>query len=150
MKKIIVVASLISAVLLLSAYSCGQNGPTPPSVTLAWAQAVPPSGSSVSFNCIYRSTGVATTPVPPALYCSSTPIVTYTDTTVARNTTYVYAVTASIPAAASGTYVESAYSGTVTTPIPSLPGNITPPIQKTPEEAKLSPFNLKATVHAGS
>jgi fibronectin type 3 domain-containing protein len=101
-------------VMLSCSWACGQNGPTQPSVILAWTQSTTPG---VTANCVYR--GLASKQyVIPALYCSSTPITNFTDTTVSRGTTYFYAVTAQV----SGT--ESGYSNEVSAmPIPINPPN---------------------------
>jgi len=114
MKRLILA---IVVTLFCCAYSCGQNGPTVPSVTLQWTQS---TTTGITANCVYRSTGSGTTPAPPAIFCSTAPITSYVDTTVTVGTVYVYAVTAQ----ASG--AESAYSTPVTTAaIPANPNPVT-------------------------
>jgi hypothetical protein len=104
----------------LGVHCHGQNGPTVPSVILTWTQGVAPSGVTVTANCVYRSTGTGTTPTPPAIFCSTSPITTYTDTSVTVGTVYVYAVTAR-----GSNNTESTYSATVTTP--AIPSNVAAP-----------------------
>jgi hypothetical protein len=104
--------SLLFLTLFTCAYSCGQNGPTQPSVVLTWTQS---ATSGVTANCVYRSTGSGTTPAPPAIYCSTAAITTYTDTSVAASTNYVYAVTAKVGA------TEGGYSNTASAAIPAAP-----------------------------
>lgn len=121
MKTLLRVVLLVIVTVFTVAYSCGQNGPTVPSVALSWTQS---TSSGVTANCVYRSTGASSTPAPPAIYCSTAPVTTYTDTTVAASTTYVYAVTAKAGS------TESAYSGTATAAIgapPSAPTSLTTP-----------------------
>jgi len=103
---------LLVFVALSSAYTCGQNGPSQPSVALTWIQS---TSSGVTANCVYRSTGSGSTPAPPAIYCSTAAITTWTDSTVSASTTYVYAVTAKVGS------TESAYSTTATAAIPAAP-----------------------------
>ena len=114
------------AVLLTSVGATCQNGPnTPaPSVVLTWTQAASPN---VTANCVYRGT-VADTYTLPAIYCSTSPITTYTDTTVVRGTTYHYAVTAKY-----GTTTESGYSNDATAAVPTYPA----PTLGAPTETKL-------------
>ena len=120
MKKLLCLPILI----LLCAFSChAQNGPTVPSVVLSWTQS---TTTGVTGNCVYRSLGSGTTPAPPAIFCSTTAITTYTDTTVTVGDVYVYAVTALANGA------ESAYSATFTTPaIPADPNAVTSVTGKT-------------------
>jgi hypothetical protein len=76
-------------------YACqSQQGPTPNQAVLTWTQAVPTATSGpVTGNCVYRGT-LAGTYILPALGCSSTPITTYTDSTLPAGSTAHYAVTA--------------------------------------------------------
>ncbi|MGO9073265.1 MAG: hypothetical protein ACLPLR_08750 [Terriglobales bacterium] len=146
MRKLGYALSIISLVVLLSAWSCGQNGPTPPTVSLSWTQCIPPAGAPITVNNVYRCTGTSCTPAPPALFTSTAPITSYSDTSVARGSSYVYAVTCSTSAA------ESGYSNTVGAGVPSEPGGITPPVEGTPKEASLRKpawGNLKAVVRTG-
>lgn len=113
MKKLIILPTSI----LLMAFACqGQNGPTPvppPSVTLTWVQ----SGTvGVTKNCVYRG-AVAGVYTLPAIFCSATPVLTYTDTGVARGGSYHYAVTAQT--GANGQIIESQYSGDVVAVVPA-------------------------------
>lgn len=85
-------------VLALSFAAVAQNGPTQPSVALSWTQS---NSSGVTGNCVYRGV-LAGTYTLPALFCSTTPITSYTDTTIVRGTTYHFAVTAKIGASESG------------------------------------------------
>lgn len=145
MRKLMNLLLVVNLVLLTSAYSCGQNGPSPASVSLAWTQCVPPAGAPVTINNVYRCAGTGCTPAPPALYTSTAPITAYTDTAVTRGSSYVYAVTCT-------TGVESGYSNTVSAIVPAQAGDITPPVEKTPTEASLRRpawGSLKATVHLG-
>jgi fibronectin type 3 domain-containing protein len=104
-------ATLLACLLCFaSSLACGQNGPTQPSVMLAWTQSDSPG---VTANCVYRGTASKTYALP-ALFCSATPIVTYTDTMVTRGTTYYYAVTAQFGKA------ESAYSNEVAALVPVM------------------------------
>jgi hypothetical protein len=108
MRRFLLVYSLFAML-----YSChAQNGPTQPNVILTWTQS---TSSGVTANCVYRCTGASCTPAPPALFCSTAPIVTYTDSTVAASSTDVYAVTAKVGA------TESAYSGTASVAVPANP-----------------------------
>jgi hypothetical protein len=99
-------------ILCCSAYSCGQNGPTPPSVTLNWTQSTGPG--TITANCVYRGSVVGTYTLP-AIFCSTAPVTTYTDLTVTRGTTYHYAVTAKAGA------TEGGYSNDATAAIPVAP-----------------------------
>jgi hypothetical protein len=146
MKNLLYTLCLVAFVVLLSAWSCGQNGPTPPSVSLSWTQCIPPTGVAITINNVYRCSGASCTPAPPALYTSTAPITSYNDTAVTRGSSYVYAVTCSTSAA------ESGYSNTTGAAVPSIPGGITPPVEATPKEASLRKpawGNLKAVVHPG-
>ncbi len=124
MKSLIRTLVATLALTCLTAYSCGQNGPTTPSVALTWTQS---TSTGVTANCIYRGT-VAGTYTLPALYCSTAPITSYTDTTVVRGSAYHYAVTAQV-----GTE-ESAYSNDAAAAVPA----INPPTLGTPKETKLT------------
>jgi fibronectin type 3 domain-containing protein len=113
------------AVMFTSVGATCQNGPTAPSVQLTWTQGTP--SASITANCVYRGT-VAGTYALPAIYCSTTPITTYTDITVTRGTTYHYAVTAK-----AGT-TESGYSNDASATVPTAPGA---PVLGLPTESKL-------------
>ena len=89
-----------------------QNGPTQLQVVLNWTQS---TTVGVTANCVYRSTGTGSVPAPPAIFCSTAPITTYTDSSVAANTTDVYAVTAKVG------QTESGYSNTATAVVPANP-----------------------------
>lgn len=105
------------ALLLLAAACNAQNGPTAAStVTLSWTQSTAPG---VTHNCVYRgnSAGVYTL---PALFCSDTPVTTYTDTSVTPGTSYHYAVTAQVGAI--GSIAESPYSSDAVAVMPKIPG----------------------------
>lgn len=121
------IAKVIPLIYMLFAavYSCGQNGPTKPSVVLSWTQSITPG---ITANCIYRGS-VSGQYTIPALYCSTTPIVTYTDATVARGGTYYYAMTARLNA------IESGYSNEVAAAVPT----IAPPTGAGAQETKLRP-----------
>lgn len=88
-------------------------------VALTWTQSSGPG--TITGNNVYRCTGNACTNYA-VLYSSSTPIVTYTDTTVVAGSTYTYVVTALAG------IEESAYSnqfvGVIPTP-PSAPTGLT-------------------------
>lgn len=116
---------LLIVTCLCITVSFAQNGPTLPSVDLTWNQG---TGLGITANCVYRGTapGVYTL---PAIFCSTTFITTYTDTTVTRGTTYHYAVTAKIGAQ------ESGYSNDATAAVPST---IAPPVLGTPVMTKLT------------
>lgn len=89
-------------------YSChAQNGPTSPSVQLNWTQSTTPG---VTANCVYRGTATKVYTMP-ALFCSTAPIVSYTDNSVVRGTTYFYAVTAQAGK------IESQFSNEATAPV---------------------------------
>lgn len=136
MKKIYCLL-LLPVCLVLTAYSCGQNGPTIPSATLSWTQSTTPG---VTANCVYRGT-TAGTYQKPALFCSTAPITTYTDLTVQRSTTYHYAVTAQIG------LVEGPYSNDAVAAIPAAPAA---PTVNPPQVTKLEPGPApKLTVSVG-
>lgn len=128
------------AILLLAAMALAQNGPTPASVSLAWTQGAASAASgAITANCVYRST-VSGTPVTPAIYCSTVPITSWTDTTVVRGTTYNYWVTCKFSAS------EGPYSNMVTA---SIPVTSTPPVLNPPvvtQDFRPSPPNHKASV----
>lgn len=93
--------------VLALAFSCNaQNGPTQPSVTLTWTQSTG-STNPISKNCVYRGTATGVYSLP-ALFCSTSPVTTYKDTTVVRGTQYFYVVTAQ-----DTTGAESGYSNEV-------------------------------------
>lgn len=120
MRKVIIV---LMSLVFCCAYSChAQNGPTQPNVALTWTQS---TTTGVTKNCVYRGTSNAGSYVTPALFCSTVPIVSYTDSTVTASTTYHYAVTASV-----GT-TESAFSNDVTAVVPASPNA---PTLNTPTE----------------
>jgi hypothetical protein len=115
---------IAASLTLLSGYSCGQNGPTTPSVQLTWMQS---TASGVTANCVYRGSASGTYTLP-AIYCSTKPIITYTDTSVTRGTTYHYAITAQVGS------TESAYSNDATAAVPLAPSA---PVLGTPVETRL-------------
>lgn len=123
MKRFFQSFALAVFVMFSASFSCAQNGPTLPSVQLSWAQS---TATGVTANCVYRGTASKTYTIP-ALFCSTAPIVSYTDLTVARGTTYYYAVTAQVNKA------ESGYSNEAVAPVPSLP----PPTGNGSQETKL-------------
>jgi hypothetical protein len=125
MKRTLHSAVLTLAVIFSAAYSChSQNGPTLPTAVLTWTN---PANPGLTANCVYRSTGAGSVPAPPAIFCSKTPVLTYTDTTVAGATTYNYAVTAQIGTA------EGAYSNVEPAVVPAQPGA---PVQNAPTVTK--------------
>lgn len=141
MKSIFRSLAMFVLVVVTSGYTCqGQQGPTPPSVSLTWSQGVPPSGKTISFNCVYRGS-VAQVYTIPALFCSSTPISSYTDTSVVRGSTYHYAVTATITGLA-----ESGFSNDAPAAVPAQPGGITPPGVNPTVDAKLEAPKQKGVV----
>ena len=98
--------------LFFAFYSChSQTGPTQPSVALSWTQS---TSAGVTAHCVYRG-AVSGTYTIPALFCSTAPITTYTDSTAAAATTYWYAVTAKVGSA------ESAYSSPLQVIVPANP-----------------------------
>lgn len=124
MKSIFRRILMVLSIGLFSISATCQNGPSPaPTTVLSWTQGAN-NGTTITANCVYRGT-VAGIYTLPALYCSSTPITTYTDTTVVAGVTYHYAVTAK-----AGT-LESAYSNDATAVIPTMPGA---PVLGTPIE----------------
>ena len=118
----------LSLVLFLGSSTC-QNGPTAPTVVLTWTPGTPVTGQTVAQYCIYRGlvVGVYT---QPAITCISSSLTTYTDTTVARGTTYHYAVTAR------SVTTESGYSNDAIAPVPLAPNA---PTVGTPTEAEYHP-----------
>lgn len=116
MKRIFGSICLAVFVCLCTSFSChAQNGPTQPTVQLTWVQS---TTTGVTSNHVYRCTQTGSTacvPAPPAVFGSTAPIASYTDSTVAPSTVYVYAVTASINT------TESQYSTPVTAAIPASP-----------------------------
>src|SRR5580698_10003059 len=125
MKHLLQSLALTFFVMFTTSFSCAQNGPTQPSVVLTWTQSVTPG---VTANCVYRGT-VSKTYTMPALFCSATPIITYTDLTVVRGNTYYYVVTAKLGA------VESGYSNEVDPTVPQ----VAPPTGNGSQETKLLP-----------
>jgi|SRR5271166_940921 len=118
-------------------FSCAQNGPTNPSVTLSWVPSTTtsPAGTGI---CVYKGT-VANTYTKPALACSDTSTLGFTGcvagvctgyldsslTATNRGTTYHYAVSEKF-----GTNTESAYSNDATAAIPNLnPPTLNPPVE---------------------
>ena len=124
MKLSTTILTIATSLTLLSGYSCGQNGPTAPSVQLTWTQS---TASGVTANCVYRGSASGTYTLP-AIYCSAKPIITYTDTNVARGTTYHYVITAQVGA------TESAYSNDATAAVPLSPSA---PVLGAPVETRL-------------
>ena len=112
MKRISQSVLLAIFVAFTTSWSCAQNGPTQPTVNLTWTQS---TSTGVTGNCVYRCTGATCTPAPPAVFCSTAPIVTWLDATVAPSTGYVYAVTAKVGA------TESGYSNTAPVTVPANP-----------------------------
>lgn len=98
-------------VLLLCAFALA--APTIHQVTLNWTQS---TGSGLTANCVYRSQ-TAGGPYSQ-ISCSSSPQVSYVDTSVVGGQTYFYVITA-----VAGTQ-ESAFSNEVKAVIPQSP---TPP-----------------------
>jgi hypothetical protein len=118
MKKALQSLGLFLVVLFGMGFSCSaQNGPSVTSVSLSWTQAVAPSGETISGNCVYRGNTVAGVYILPALYCSASPITSYTDTTATPGTWH-YAVTAVASS------IESQYSADAIAVVPTA---ITPP-----------------------
>jgi fibronectin type 3 domain-containing protein len=102
-------------VLFATSWSCGQNGPSPASQALVWTQSDSIGVLAATSNCVYRG-ATAGNYTLPALYCSTTPITTYTDLTVVAGTTYHWAVTARDAAGK-----ESQYSNDFVATIPPNP-----------------------------
>lgn len=132
----------ILAFSLLSISATCQNGPTKPSVSLSWAQS---TATGVTANCIYRGSAAGTYSLP-ALFCSTAPITSYTDTTVSPGTVYHYAVTAQVST------TESQFSNDGLADVPALPaaptlntpGPVTGKLQK--PQSKDAPADVVATV----
>lgn len=102
------------ALAVITMFSMGltchaQQGPTQPTVVLAWTQSGTPG---ITKNCIYRGTVSGTYSLPGTCIPAGT---TYTDTSPTPGTTYFYAVTAQV-----GT-TESAYSTPVQAVVPANP-----------------------------
>jgi hypothetical protein len=115
-KPFVTVFTLFVTALCLCAFSCqAQNGPTQHQVVLAITPSVTPGVTGI---CIYRGSAAGTYAMP-ALSCSSSPITTFTDTSVVSGTTYHYAATAQIVTGV-GTE-ESSYSNDVSATIPVSP-----------------------------
>lgn len=121
MKKFTQIVLTLVACTFLVAPSCGQNGPTQPSVKLTWTQS---TATGVTANCVYRGSATGTYTLP-ALFCSTAPITSYVDTTVQRGTTYHYGVTAQVGA------TESGYSNDAVAPVPNAPP---PPTNNSPSQ----------------
>jgi fibronectin type 3 domain-containing protein len=135
-KRFLVPLLALVCLVFCAAYSCGQNGPTAPAVMLTWVQSTSPG---VVANCVYRGSAAGTYTLP-AIYCSTAPITSYTDTTVARGTSYHYAVTAK------NSTTEGGYSNDVLAAVPTAPAA---PDLNTPTEAlRHDPqgFELRAKV----
>ena len=111
MRKYLSLVSILVFTLLFSGYACSQNGPTTASVALSWTQS---TSAGVTANCVYRGS-VAGTYAKPALFCSTAPITSYVDTSVARGSTWHYSVTAQAGA------LEGSYSNDVTAAVPLAP-----------------------------
>jgi fibronectin type 3 domain-containing protein len=109
MRKAIEAIALGLFVMLATSFSCAQNGPTQPLVTLTWTQSPAPG---VTKNCIYRGAVAGTYTLPGTCIPANT---TYTDTTPVAGTTYYYAVTAQVGA------TESAYSTPLEVVVPANP-----------------------------
>ena len=103
MKRVILIIALLAATL--PAFASHQ-------VALSWTQTIDP----VALNCVFRSaTSGGENPSNP-LFCSTNPIIAYTDTTVAAGATWYYTVDA-----VSSSGAASAMSNEVKTVIPLLP-----------------------------
>lgn len=100
------------------AFACqAQQGPSPtPTVVLSWTQS---TSAGVLRNCIYRGTDGPSQYTLPAIFCSATPITTYTDTNVTRGQAYRYAVTSQTGTL--GSIAESQYSSEVAVTVPPVP-----------------------------
>jgi len=101
--------------LMLSSFTCGQNGPTKaPSVLLSWTEVTTPSQGLTGF-WVYRSTTAvcAATAINPTAIPATT--FTWTDTEVSPGDTYYYCMTA-----AAGV-TNSPYSDMVSAVIPVSP-----------------------------
>lgn len=123
-------------VMFATSFSCGQNGPTVPQANLSWTQSVTPG---ITANCVYRCTGASCVPGPPAIFCSTAPITSYVDTTVAASATYNYAITAQVGKAESGySNVEPAI----------IPANPSAPVQNSPTVAKNEPSDKPGNLEA--
>jgi hypothetical protein len=138
MRKFLQSVLLGMVVMLATSYSChAQQGPTQPSVSLSWTQS---TSTGVTANCVYRGSASGSYTLP-ALFCSTAPITTYTDSTATASTTYWYAVTAKVGAS------ESAYSVPLQVIVPANPnaptGLTAPTVTK--NEQKDS-FDLQAKV----
>ena len=92
MKKLIQSFVLSMFVMFTASFSCGQNGPTQPSVVLSWTQSTTPG---ITKNCVYRGTVSGVYTLPGTCFAAGT---TYTDTTPLAGSTYFYAVTAQVAA----------------------------------------------------
>jgi hypothetical protein len=112
MRKLHIVIIVLITGILNCGYSCAQNGPTPHKVVLTWTQSTSPN---ITGNCVYRGSKAGTYTLP-ALFCSTTPITTFTDTSVVSGQVWDYAVTAQ--QTVTGTIQESAYSNDVQVVIP--------------------------------
>ena len=124
MKAIRKVLLSTAALLFMGGWACSQNGPTAPSVQLSWTQS---ASSGVTANCVYRGSAAGVYTLP-AMYCSTSPITTWADTSVVRGATYHYAVTAKAGA------TESAYSNDAVAAVPVAPDA---PVINPPAETKL-------------
>lgn len=105
--------------MCLMAFSCqGQNGPTPPSIQVNFAQAVPTTTSGpVIANCVYIGVGTGVYAMPGK--CSTSPVTTFTITNnLTRGTKYFLTVTAQYSAGSGVT--ESAFSSEVTATPPQM------------------------------
>lgn len=132
--KFILLRSILPIYLLFAAaYSCGQNGPTQPTVNLSWTQSTTPG---VTANCVYRGSTVAGKYDLPAMFCSTLPVTSFTDQTVVRGTTYHYAVTAQVGK------TEGGYSNDAVATVPQSPA---PPSLNLPTETKMLPNALPIT-----
>jgi chitinase len=137
MRRIAQTLLLAAFTMFATAYSCGQNGPTQPTVVLTWTQS---TTAGVTKNCIYRGTVSGQYSLPGTCIPVAT---TYTDTTPVAGTTYFYAVTAQVGAA------ESAYSTPANVPVPANPNaptSLTPATVTKSEFPKHDAMDVQATV----
>jgi hypothetical protein len=100
----------LALIMLLALLSASAFGQVAHQVTLTWKQSAGiltsgnlgwfPLSGGITGNCVYR----ALSSVGPysRLFCSSSPSITYTDTTVQAGQTYYYAISAVAGSAESG------------------------------------------------
>jgi hypothetical protein len=101
---------VLAASVLLSGFSCGQNGPTTHSTTLNFTQS---TSTGITANCWYKGTAAGVCSLPGT--CSTVPVTTFTDTNVVEGQTVHYAVTAKAGNS------EIAYSNDVSATTPANP-----------------------------